>query len=328
MPEEIADKTFFQPCGNAIHVTEEAILQASINPVTPFHILAFPHPDQTGGTRASNGTLQHMPKDGGMIDLPLIPVLCAFHALYEWTTQGFKSNPLQPEGLIPAKSVWTANMGRAAALAVPYLHIHHLPIYDDEGVYDAFRSIDANPDRFIRFFTGTPESILRKQFEAEYGTALVATLHNDKTMPRLEIDEGFIPAGIDFTRENTVKPNDFSLSLLIPPDRHVSAKDLTDMVSTAYGIQKEFKKQGAGGFTMMADVTILQCPQTLAEKRVLVCISPPIWTRRNTRKTCPAPKAGLFTLRKNNARLHLDGKKIKLNAPRNPDRYQRSHATS
>jgi len=256
-PSQIVDETFFKPAQNAIGNTgSDAVLNASLNPVSPCHVLAFPAPESIGA-KQEGGSWTNMPADGDFLSVPKEAVLETMRALYDWTVSGYKQAPeLKSTGALK-QSFWTANLGKAAYLAVPLLHVHHLMVFDEE-THDRFKEHDPDTGRFIRPLEVGPEFLLRRAFEDKHGADAVGQLQQVTDFISIS-DMPDLPKDITITRPARVKVNDFAIEFTIP-ERHITADDIQAMTETAYDVQKHLSQHGVAGYTMVMDTTALQKP--------------------------------------------------------------------
>ena len=256
-PGQIIDRAFFKPAEFAVHRTDDGgVLNASLNPVAPCHVLAFPSPETTG-TRHENGEWRNIPGDGDFLSISKNAVAAAFHALFDWTVSGFYSAP-EMHGMAGLKqSFWTANLGRSARLAVPWLHIHHLMTFE-ESAYTQFQKHDPRTARFIRPINVRPETLLRQAYDDKHGYKSIDNLQ--RNTPFISVpDNQERPDSITVTRPQHVKTNDFAVELALP-ESGISFSDIKAMTETAYEVQRQLQPRGVTGYTMVMDSTALQRP--------------------------------------------------------------------
>ena len=261
-PEDIVDETFFKMRPYAVSNAADAITEASLNPVSPAHVLSFPAPEYIGAQKTDDGWTG-MPEDGGFINISKEAVINTFRSLFDWTSGGYLNAPIEKprdDRSSVAQSFWTANLGRAAYLAVPLLHVHHLMAFD-EGTYEAFRTVDEDTDRFIRPLVHiSPEELLRQAYDDKHGTDVVKKLLSETSY----IDHQDVAVNNDqikIVRPATVKRNDFRVDLEITKDAAGNSQDDIDaLISAAYDVQMRLASKGAAGFTMVMDSTAIQSP--------------------------------------------------------------------
>ena len=319
---EIIENTFLDFRDRSIYNSSRAVVQASLNPVSPGHALAFPSPEMIGASKDKRGRWHNLPEDGGFINVSKEAVWATFSELFNWTVRGYFNAPFYDEDALPTQSFWTANIGRAATLAVPLLHVHLLTLHQDD-FYKKFKLIDPNTERFIRKSELSPVEIFRQAFKDKHGEDTLSKLFDraplislTDTVSSLNLPDGISVISPDEARK--VKKNDFAVELTVPSsdfefELPLIKLKMREMISAAYDIQKMLceKENGAAGFTMVADTTALQNPSqvkpdengniTLSMHFVTHMKDDPEWMRggfvyTHTAYTAPSPdtpKAGL-----------------------------------